>query len=103
MRIERLSELQGGLAAELNDHALDLAVGGFLLDDRKHILRRKRLEIEPVRGIVVGGDRFRIAIDHNGLIAGFRQRKSGVAAAIIEFNSLPNPVRAAAKYDDLFA
>ena len=38
--------------------------------------RRQRLEIEPVGGVVVGRHRLRIAVDHDGLVAGLAQREA---------------------------
>ena len=101
--LERLGELQRGLAAELHD---DAAQGAFRLlhgDDLEHVFGGQRLEIEPVGGVVVGRDRFGIAVDHDGLGAGRRQRKAGVAAAIVELDALPDAVGAAAQDDDLVA
>src|SRR5581483_4716158 len=46
-------------------------------------------------------NRLRVAIDHHRLIAVVTQRKSGVAAAVIELNSLPDAIRSAAQDDHL--
>ena len=69
----------------------------------QHIFQCQRLEIEPVGNIVVGGDGFGIAIDHDGLITVFAQRQRRVHTAIVEFNPLPDPVRATAQHHDFFA
>jgi hypothetical protein len=45
------------------------------VDDLQHVLGRQRLEIEPVGGVVVGRDRLRIAVDHDGLVAGVGSAK----------------------------
>src|SRR6267378_1371333 len=66
----------------------------------KHVLERKRLEVEAVAGIVVGRDRLRIAVDHDGFVAILAQRVAGVAAAIIKFNSLPDAVGTGTEDDD---
>ena len=95
-------KFQRCLTAKLHDHAFDLAVGALSSDDLDDIFGGQGLKIQPVRGVVVGRHRFRIAIDHDGFITGFGQRKAGMAAAIIEFDALPNAVGAAAKNDDLF-
>ena len=47
---QRNRQLQRGLAAELNDHALGL----LRLDDVQHILKGEGLEVEAIRGVVVG-------------------------------------------------
>ena len=63
----------------------------------------QRLEIEPVGGVVIGRDGFRIAVDHDGLIALRRQREGGMAAAIVELDALADAVGPAAQDDDLLA
>ena len=75
-----------------------LALG---IDDLQHVFGSERLEIQPVRGVVVGRHRFRIAVDHDGLKAGVMQREAGMAAAIVELDALPDPVRPAAEDDHL--
>ena len=76
-----------------------------LLDaqDFQHVFQRQRLEIQPVRRVVVGADRFRVAVDHDRLIARIGQREAGVAAAIVELDPLADPVGTAAQDDDLLA
>ena len=66
-----------------------------------HVLERQRLEIEPVGNVVVGRDRLGIAVDHDGLEAVILQREAGMDAAVVELDSLPDPVRAAAEDYDL--
>ena len=68
---------------------------------RQHVFQSEWLEIKTVAGVVVGGNRFRIAVDHDGFVAVFLQRKGGVAAAIIELDSLPDAVGPAAQNNDL--
>ncbi len=70
-----LGELERRLAAELHDDAVQRSVRALGVDDLQHILGGQRLEIEPVRGVVVGRDRLRIAVDHDGLEAGLLQRE----------------------------
>ncbi len=79
------------------------AVAALLGDDLQHVFGRQRLEVEPVRGVVVGRHRLRIAIDHDGLVAGLFQREAGMAAAIVELDALADAVRPAAEDDDLLA
>ena len=100
-RFERLGKLERRLAAELHDDALDLAVRLLFAHDLEHVLFGERLEIEPVRGVVVGRHRLRIAIDHDGLVARVGQREGGMAAAIVELDALADAVRSAAENDDL--
>ena len=73
------------------------------LDDAQHVLERQRLEVELVGGVVVGADRLRVAVDHDGLEAVFLQREGGVHAAVVELDALPDAVRAAAEDHDLLA
>ena len=58
----------------------------------QHILQRQRLEIEPVAGVIVSGDGFRVAIDHDGFKPCFSQRERGMDARVIKLDSLPNSV-----------
>ncbi len=70
------------------------------VDDLQHIFRRERFEIEPVGGVVIGRHRLRIAVDHDGLVAGLLEREGGVTAAVIELDALADAVRPAAEDDD---
>ena len=99
--LQGVGELQRGLAAELHDDADQFSVLLFLVQDFKHVLLGQRLEIEAVRGVVVGGDRLGIAVDHDRLEPGVRERETGVAAAIVELDALADAVRPAAENDDL--
>ena len=92
-------EIQRSLSTELNDDSLRL----FAFDDRQNILERERFEIEAVGSVVVGRDRFRIAIHHDGFETIFAESEGRVAAAVIELNSLPDAIRAAAENHDFGA
>ena len=59
----------------------------------QHVLERQRLEVEPVGGVVVGGHRLRVAVDHHGLKTGLRQRGCRVHTAVVEFDALADAVR----------
>ena len=96
-------ELQRRLAAELHDGAVQAAVGLFTREDLGDVLGGERLEIEPVRGVVVGRHRLRIAVDHDGLVPGIAQGERGMAAAIVELDALADAVRPAAEDGDLGA
>ncbi len=56
-------QVQGGLAAELEDQAQGLFRG----HDVEHVFPGQGLEIELVGGVVVGGDGFGVGVDHDGL------------------------------------
>src|SRR6478609_8937192 len=47
-----------------------------------------------VGGVVVGGDRLRVAVDHHGLVAGVAQREGGVDAGVVELDALADAVGA---------
>ena len=73
------------------------APAGFMLVDGHHVFEGQRLEVEAVAGVVVGGDRLRIAVHHDGFVTVFAQGKRRVTAAVIELNALPDAVRPAAQ------
>ena len=56
------------------------------------MLKRQRLKIQAIRGVVVGRDRLGVAVDHDRLVALIAQRETGVTAAIIEFDPLADTV-----------
>src|SRR4029453_4385245 len=89
--LEAVGELQRRLAAELDDHAL----GTLDLDDPEHVLERQRLEVQPVGGVVVGGDRLGVAVDHHRVATGLADGHRGVDAAVVELDALPDAVGAA--------
>ena len=95
LQVER--QIQRRLPAKLHDDALRL----LALDHRQNVFERQRLEVQPVGGVVIGRDRLRVAVHHDRLESVFAQRKRSVAAAIVELDSLPDAVRAAAQDDDL--
>ena len=99
---KRVGEFQRRLATELDDDAVKGAVRLFHPQDFEDVFQRQRFEVKPVGGVVIGADRFRVAVDHDGFIARIGQREAGVAAAIVELDPLADPVRAAAEDDDLF-
>jgi hypothetical protein len=92
-------QLQRRLAAVLHDHAGGL----FLVDDLQHVFQRQRLEVQAVGGVVVGGHRLRVAVDHDGLVAVLAQRQGGVHAAVVELDALADAVGPAAQHHDLLA
>ena len=98
---QRLGELERRLAAELHDDAVQRAVAALGVDDLQHVLGGERLEIEAIRGVVVGRHRLRIAVDHDGLVADVVQRERRVAAAVVELDALADAVRPAAEDDHL--
>ena len=94
--LDRPRELQRRLAAELDADADRL----LALEHREDGLLVERLEVEPVRRVVVGRDGLRVAVDHHGLVALRPEALGGVDAAVVELDPLADPVRAAAEDHD---
>ena len=88
--IQKTGQADGGLTAESNHYADGL----FHLDDIHHILRAKRLEVQPICRVVVRGDGFRVVIDNHHIKAELFQRPDAVHRGVIEFDSLTDPDRA---------
>ena len=96
--MESLGDLERRLPAELHHHALGLLVVDYVHD----ILEGQRLEVQAIGGVVVGGDRLRVAVDHDGLVAQLAHLLHGMHAAVVELDPLPDAVRPAAQDDDRF-
>src|SRR4051812_15966847 len=92
------SQIQRCLSTKLHNNA-----GWLLLShDVQNIFECKRFEIEPVGSVIVRGNSFGTAVDHDGLIALLLESERRMAAAIIKLDALPDPVRTASKnYDFL--
>jgi hypothetical protein len=60
-----VGDVQGGLAAELDDDPFGL----LLVVDAQNVFDGEGLEVELVRGVIVRGHGFGIAVDHDGLEA----------------------------------
>ncbi len=89
--LQPVGQAQRGLAAELADDPGDgpLELG---VDDLEHVLGGQRLEVQPGGGVVVGGDRLRVAVDHHRLVADLAQGLGGVDAAVVELDALADAV-----------
>ena len=92
-------ELERRLPAELHDDAPRF----FDVNDLQHILERQRLEIETIGCVVIGRNGLGIAVDHDRLESVFAKRHRRMDAAIVEFDTLPDPIRSATQHDDFFA
>src|SRR4029077_7697438 len=90
---QRHRKLQRSLSAELHDHTERL----LALRHCARVLERQRLEVKPIRDIVIGRDRLRIAIHHDRFESRFLERETPMNAAVIELDPLPYPVRTAAE------
>ena len=98
---EGARQFQRRLAAELHDNPGQRARLHLLVKDLEHVFGGQRLEIQAVGRVVIGRHGFRVAVDHDGFIAGVMQREAGMAAAIIELDPLPDAVRPTAEDDNL--
>ena len=97
MCFELARKVERRLSAELHDDTVALR----LVVDFEHIFESEWLEEKFIRSVVVGGDGFRVRIDHDRLIASFAQGKRSVHAAVVELDALADPVGAAAEDHDL--
>src|SRR5207244_12428481 len=70
-------------------------------DNVENVFQCERLEVKTVRRVVIRRYGFRIAIDHDRFVALFLESKRRMATAILEFDSLADPVRAAAEDSDV--
>ncbi len=75
--------------------------GFSMAHDFQHVFQRQRLEVQTVGGVVVGGDGFRVAVDHDGFVTVFAHGHGGMHAAVVELDALADAVRAAAEDHDL--
>ena len=98
--LERLGQPQRGLAAELDDHPGHRSGRPLGVHHLEHVLQGERLEVEPVGGVVVGGDGLRVAVDHDRLVARSGQRHRGVHAGVVELDALADPVGTTAEDQD---
>ena len=101
--LQRQRELERRLAAELHQAGDVPARRALRLDDRHHVLEGQRLEVQPIGRVVVGRDRLRVAVDHHRLETLVSKGEGGMAAAVVELDALPDPVRSAAEDDHLVA
>ena len=90
-------QFQWRLAPELNDDPFRL----LQVNDLQHILEGDRLEKESVRGVVIGGDRLGIAIDHDGFVAVFTHGQCCVDTTVVKLNALPDTIGPAAQHHNL--
>ena len=96
-RFQIARQLQRCLAAVLHDDAFGL----FLVDDLHDVFERQRLEIQPIRRVVIRRHGLRIAVDHDGLVARLLERQRRMHAAIVELDALADAVRPTAENHDL--
>ena len=90
--LQALCEPQCRLPTQLHEHTSKISRLALLVDDFQHVLQCQRFEIQPIRGVIVGGDGFWVAVDHDGFHSGIPQCERGVDTGIVEFNSLTDSV-----------
>ena len=88
VRFKLLRDLQRRLSPKAHDDPFRL----FVLANIQHILNRQRFKIEFIGRIVVGRDCFGIAVDHDGLVSLFAKGVNAMNTAIVELDSLSDPV-----------
>ena len=94
LAVQVLGELDGGLTAESYHHAHWL----LHLENVHHILPAQRFKVEPVGGIVVGGDGLRVVVDDDHIIAHFLEGPDAVNTAVVKFNALADSDGAGAQH-----
>src|SRR5438067_9826538 len=95
-RFQPIGEIERRLSAKLHDYAF----GSFLVVNIEHVLECERLKIKFVAGIVIGRNRFRIGVNHDGFETELAQGECGMDAAIIEFDALANAIGPATENHD---
>ena len=89
---------QRGLAAELDDDALDRTHLLFGLVDLEHVFEGERLEIQTVGHVVIGRHGLRVAVNHDRVIV-LAQFLHGVHTGVVELDALADAVRTGAEDD----
>ena len=88
------------MTAELDNDAVQGSVFLFDPQDFHYGFHGQGFEIQTIRCVIIGGHSFWVTVDHDCFVTRRRQGVTGVATAVIEFNSLTDAVGAAAKNDD---
>ena len=93
-----LRQLYGSLSAKLYNRS----VGLFDVNDSFNILIGKRLKVQLVCNVKVGGYGLRIVVDDYCFISGFSKCPCGMYRAVIELYSLSDPYRSGTEYEYFF-
>ena len=65
-------------------------VGTFPEENLRHTFRGQWIEVEAIRGVEVGTDRFWIVVDNNRFMPSFSNRLHGMYSSVVELNALAN-------------
>src|SRR5215216_6169591 len=90
-------EVERSLPAKLNNDSDWLLTVNHI----QYMFQCERLEIQAVGGVVIGGDRLRIAVIHDGFISHLGQRKGRLTTTVIEFDPLTDTIGSAAQDQNL--
>ena len=83
-------KIEWSLSTKLNNDSIWLdAVANV-----EHVFGGQRFKEQDVAGVVVGADRFWVAIDHDRFNTHLAQGETGMAAAVIKLDSLTNTIGA---------
>ncbi|CAB4622889.1 unannotated protein [freshwater metagenome] len=96
-----MSKPQRGLTTQLHDCTKNGSARSLGIDNREHVFKSERFEIETVTGVVIGRHRFGIAVDHDGFKSRVGQSKRRMNTGIVELDSLTDAVRSGTDDDDL--
>ena len=91
--LQRAGKLERGLAAKGNHYPVRL----LHIDDVHNVFVGKWLKVQAIGRVVVCGNRFRVAVHHDGLVAGIMQCVARMHAAVVELDTLADAVRAGAQ------
>ena len=98
MRIEIRAKVDCRLSAKRNDNAVRF----FYVQNVLNVFRGQRLEIQSVRRVEVGGNRFGIVVDNDHFIAKLFQRPNAMYGRIVELDTLTDTDRTGTDNDDTF-
>src|SRR5918993_2117110 len=93
--LQLTGELQGTLAAELEDDAVRL----LATDDLQDVLGGQGFEVEPRGGVVVSRDGLGVGVDHHRVVASLFESVASVDAGVVELDALSDAVRATPEHD----
>ena len=95
-------KLERSLSSETDDDAwLPTRSCHFSFDHVHHVFVCQWLEVQAIRGVVVGGDRLRVAVHHDRFEPCITESETRMHAAVVELDSLTDAIRATTEDDHL--